>query len=89
MLTLYYNPYFLHPLFLFVCSLIKMLYWMCEKTGVPLTGPQLFHAIKRNFGGLEDPDLDPIDEFLVKLPSDIASPPDLTNVPREVSYVVV
>ena len=56
---------------------------------MPLTGPQLLHAIKRNFGGLEDPDLDPIREFLLRLPSNIASPPDLTHVPHKVSCVVV
>ncbi|XP_019862305.1 PREDICTED: E3 ubiquitin-protein ligase rnf213-alpha-like [Amphimedon queenslandica] len=27
---------------------------MCEKSGRPPTGPQLQHAIKRNFGGLDD-----------------------------------
>ena len=31
-----------------------MLYWMCDKSNCPPTGPQLKHAIKRNFGGLED-----------------------------------
>ena len=31
-----------------------MLYWMCDKSSRPPTGPQLQHAIKRNFGGLED-----------------------------------
>ena len=30
-----------------------MLYWMCEKSECPPTGPQLEHAIKRNFGGLD------------------------------------
>ena len=77
------------PSVLVVCSLIKMLYWMCEKTEMPLTGPQLWHAIKRNFGGLEDPDLDSIREFQDKFPSIIDSPPDLTHVPPEVSCVVV
>ncbi len=33
------------------CSLIKMLYWMCESCDCPLTGRQFEHAIKRNFGG--------------------------------------
>ena len=41
-------------MFSIVFSLIKMLYWMCEKTNRPPSGPQLQHAIKRNFGGLED-----------------------------------
>ena len=35
-------------------SLIKMLYWMCERCHLPPTGRQLEHAIKRNFGGYFD-----------------------------------
>ena len=35
-----------------------MLYWMCQSTGMELTGPQLQHAIKRNFGGLDSKDID-------------------------------
>ena len=31
-------------------SLVKMLYWMCEKTLSDPTNKQLEHAIKRNFG---------------------------------------
>ena len=34
-------------------SLVKMLYWMCEKTLSDPTNKQLEHAIKRNFGGHE------------------------------------
>ena len=34
-------------------SLVKMLYWMCERSQSDLTGDQLEHAIKRNFGGHE------------------------------------
>ena len=71
-----------------VYSLIKMLYWMCEKTKMPLTGPQLLHAIKRNFGGLEDKNLDPVQEFLRRLPSTIDRPPDMRNVPYEVSHAM-
>ena len=37
-----------------------MLYWMCKKSKRPLTGLQLQHAIKRNFGGL---DVDEIDTY--------------------------
>jgi hypothetical protein len=43
--------------------MIKMLYHMCEKSERPLTWPQLEHAIKRNFGGLESPTLNPFHEF--------------------------
>ena len=38
-----------------------MLYWMCEQSGHPPSQPQIEHAIKRNFGGLET--LDPLEEF--------------------------
>ena len=48
-------------------SLIKMLYWMCEKTNMPPTRPQLVHAIKRNFGGLEESGVDPERMFFDQL----------------------
>ena len=35
-------------------SLIKMLYWMCASTDCEPSDKQLEHAIKRNFGGLEE-----------------------------------
>ena len=35
-------------------SLIKMLYWMIKKTNQPLTMRQLEHAVRRNFGGLDE-----------------------------------
>ena len=45
-----------------------MLYWMCKKSGgLPLTWPQMKHAIKRNFGGLKSKDWDPFDEFEKRL----------------------
>ena len=41
-----------------------MLYWMCKNSGGhPLTGPQLKHAIQRNFGGLESEKLKPLEVF--------------------------
>ena len=41
-----------------------MLYWMCKNSGRrPLTGPQLEHAIQRNFGGLESEKLKPLEVF--------------------------
>ena len=61
-----------------------MLYWMCEKTKRPPTGPQLVHAIKRNFGGLEDTGLDPERMFLRRLPRNIDEPPDLASIDRKV-----
>lgn len=40
-----------------------MLYYMCDKSGLPPTWPQLEHAIKRNFGGMELKKLDTFKEF--------------------------
>ena len=54
---------------LIAVSLIKMLYYMCEQSGLYiLTGYQLEHAIKRNFGGLESEDWSPFDVFNEKIP---------------------
>ena len=63
-------------------SLVKMLYWMCEKSGLPPTGPQLKHAICRNFGGMESDELDTLVEFQRYIP--IRDPPDLQSIPEEV-----
>ena len=47
-----------------------MLYWMCKKSqGLPLTWPQMKHAIMRNFGGLKSPTLNPLQEFEKRLDS--------------------
>ena len=59
---------------------------MCEKTNMPPTGPQLVHAIKRNFGGLKEQDLDPEQIFWDLLPDDVDRPPDLENIPPDVSH---
>jgi len=40
-----------------------MLYWMVEKTNQPLTMKQLEHAVMRNFGGLEDEEVDAVAIF--------------------------
>ena len=61
-----------------------MMYWMCEKSGKPPTWPQLEHAIRRNFGGLDEATLDPLDEFRRNLPG-IKQPVDLIEVPPEVA----
>ena len=53
------------------CSLIKMLYWICAKSNAhPLNWQSLEHAIRRNFGGLEQ--FDPVEEFRkrISLPAD-------------------
>ena len=54
-----------------------MLYWMCDKSNRPPTGPQLQHAIKRNFGGLED--FDTYEIFKTYLPN-IEKEPELSAV---------
>ena len=69
-----------HPLV--SSSLVKMLYWMCEKSGLPPTGPQLKHAICRNFGGMESDELDTLEEFQRCIP--IRDPPDLQSIPEKV-----
>ncbi|XP_019853235.1 PREDICTED: E3 ubiquitin-protein ligase RNF213-like [Amphimedon queenslandica] len=63
-------------------SLIKMLYWMCKKSDRPLTDPQLQHAIKRNFGGL---DVDEIDTYGIfkHYFKDLEHKPDLRSVTNE------
>ena len=58
-----------------------MLYWMCEKNKLPPTGPQLQHAIKRNFGGLEDFDTFKIFKRFLK---NIEDQPYLTGLSKEV-----
>ena len=60
-----------------------MMYWMCDQSGNPPTWPQIEHAIRRNFGGLDGTELDPIEEFRTNLPSSTASV-NLTNVSPEV-----
>ena len=62
-------------------SLIKMLYHMCAKSNLRPTWPQLKHAIKRNFGGLESADWNPFEIFKEKI-GPISE--DLPVVPEEV-----
>ena len=52
---------------------------------MPLTGPQLVHAIKRNFGGLEESGVDPEPMFRDRLPGNIDEPPEMISVDSEVS----
>ena len=52
---------------------------------MPLTGPQLVHAIRRNFGGIEEENLNPEKIFLSLLPKGTSKPPDLSNIPCDVS----
>ena len=48
------------------------------------TGPQLVHAIKRNFGGLEDVGVSPEEIFREYLAVNIDKPPDMTNIDSHV-----
>ena len=61
-----------------------MLYWMCHKSNRPPTGRQLEHAIRRNFGGLEQKDLNPLKIFKTHLPS-VGEKVDFTEEPEEAS----
>ena len=63
-------------------SLVKMLYWMCEKSGLPPTWAQLKHAICRNFGGMESDELDTLEEFKQQI--HIRRTPDLQSIPGKV-----
>ena len=58
-----------------------MLYWMCEKSDCPPTGPQLEHAIKRNFGGMDSFDTS---EIFMNYLGNLGKPPDLSNASEEV-----
>ena len=64
-----------------------MLYWMCEQSDTPLTAPQLEHAIRRNFGGWEDEDLDPLKVFRARVRA--TEPPDLSPYTQEVKQTFV
>ena len=64
-----------------------MLYYMCQKSNCLPTWPQLEHAIKRNFGGLETKDLNPFKEFadLIHDKQEV----DLTDIPFEVHITTI
>ena len=46
-----------------------MLYWMSDNSNTILTKAQLLHAIKRNFDGYDDKELDPVKTFEESLKS--------------------
>ena len=71
-----------------------MLYAMCQKSKDKPTWPQLEHAIKRNFGGLETEKLNPFNEFKISLDELEKKSPakrkdDLTDVYAEVRIEVL
>ena len=62
-----------------------MLYWMCDKSGgQPLSWPQLEHAIKRNFGGLESEQFNPFEVFKKEIGYRQDKNQDYVDVPEEV-----
>ena len=71
-----------------LCSLIKMLYWLCEKSGGrQLTWPQMRHAIMRNFGGFISTQVDPFEVFRTKLGM-LEKNPNPEDFPSEVYTVL-
>ena len=52
---------------------------------MPPTGPQLVHAIKRNFGGLEESGVDPERMFFKLLPRNIHESPDMSSFHSDVN----
>ena len=74
---------------LFINSLIKMLYWMCDKSqGHGPTLAQLKHAVKRNFGGLDSEDLDPFEEFHSAIGHNMEDNQNFLGVDDEVWYYI-
>ncbi len=62
---------------------------MCKKSrGLPLTWPQMKHAIMRNFGGLKSDKVDPFEEFCLQLnmAKDEPNPADYEDV-EEVAMI--
>ena len=67
--------------YLYICSLIKMLYVMIKKTNQPLTMKQLEHAVKRNFGGLDSNKVDAVGIFKKNI--------HITDVPPDIEDLTV
>ena len=59
-----------------------MLYWMCKETEMQLTGPQLQHAIKRNFGGLDSNDID-TEKIFGSYLKELQKEPDISHISDE------
>lgn len=64
------------------CSLIKMVYAFCKKSGNEPTWFELKHAILRNFDGLDDQFVSPLELFEKHLSSDY-------NIRAEVNLCLV
>ena len=61
---------------------------MCKKSRMQLTGPQLRHAIKRNFGGLDLEGVDTYEIFKFHL-KDLEHEPDLSLVTDKVKLMSI
>ncbi len=58
---------------------------MCEKSeGHPLSWPQLNHAIRRNFGGLESEEINPLEEFSKAITGYFENNQDFTGLDEKV-----
>ena len=68
----------------FLLSLIKMMYWISEKSGETLTMNQLQHCLMRNFGGKIDVNKT-VELFLRKVRADLLHAKSSTS-DIEVSY---
>ena len=64
----------------FSYSTIKMLYWMCKEAELKLSWHQIEHAVRRNFGGLEQ--FDPLKVFRNKVIMPHVT--DLSHFPQQV-----
>ena len=71
-------------------SLIKMLYWMCSNSNChPLSGCQLEHAIRRNFGGLESDNFNPLEVFQKAFGNILEYKEVLVPIHGEVSVLII
>ena len=66
-------------------SLIKMMYWISEKSGEALTMNQLQHCLMRNFGGKTDVNKT-VELFLRKVRADLLQTKPSTSEVEVSSY---
>ena len=66
-------------------SLIKMMYWISEKSGEALTMNQLQHCLMRNFGGKTDVNKT-VELFLRKVRADLLQTKPSTSEVKVSSY---
>lgn len=66
-------------------SLIKMMYWISQKTNKHLTKNQLEHCLMRNFGGTDNV-YEIVEVFLNKVPKHLLQKEQSTVDSDDVSY---